>query len=98
MRADRAAVLADLATVLIAHAEAEESKVYPALQDVTAVTLKRSALRGTAHGNAARWLPYLLFGLLAGVYVDRHRRQPLLIGADFAQGGRSGRDPPGRRS
>lgn len=29
---DRAAVLADLATVLIAHAEAEESKVYPSLK------------------------------------------------------------------
>ena len=32
VRSDRAAVLADLATVLIAHAEAEESKVYPALR------------------------------------------------------------------
>jgi MFS family permease len=35
--------------------------------------------------NAARWLPYLLFGLLAGVFVDRHRRQPILVGADFAR-------------
>lgn len=35
--------------------------------------------------RGAGWLPYLLFGLLAGVYVDRHRRQPLLIGADFAR-------------
>jgi hemerythrin superfamily protein len=32
VRSDRAAVLADLATVLIAHAEAEESKVYPSLR------------------------------------------------------------------
>jgi len=32
--------------------------------------------------NAARWLPYLLFGLLAGVYVDRRRRLPLLIATD----------------
>jgi predicted MFS family arabinose efflux permease len=35
--------------------------------------------------NAARWLPYLLFGLLAGVYVDRHRRRPVLIGADLGR-------------
>ncbi|GAA1569467.1 hypothetical protein GCM10009789_23650 [Kribbella sancticallisti] len=37
VRADRAAVLADLATVLIAHAEAEESKVYPALSRKRAI-------------------------------------------------------------
>lgn len=34
---DRAAVLADLATVLIAHAEAEESKVYPSLSRRNAI-------------------------------------------------------------
>ncbi|MBO3085943.1 MFS transporter [Cellulomonas fengjieae] len=33
--------------------------------------------------NAARWLPYLLFGLLAGVLVDRVRRRPLLVVADL---------------
>jgi MFS family permease len=32
--------------------------------------------------RAAQWLPYLLFGLVAGVVVDRVRRRPLLIGAD----------------
>ena len=37
VQADRAAVLADLATVLIAHAEAEESKVYPALRKKNAI-------------------------------------------------------------
>jgi hypothetical protein len=37
VRSDRAAVLADLATVLIAHAEAEESKVYPALRRKDAI-------------------------------------------------------------
>jgi MFS family permease len=36
--------------------------------------------------NAARWVPYLLFGLLAGVYVDRHRRRPVLIGSDLGRG------------
>lgn len=30
--------------------------------------------------NAARWLPYLLVGLLAGVLADRVRRKPLLVG------------------
>jgi hemerythrin-like domain-containing protein len=37
VQSDRAAVLADLATVLIAHAEAEESKVYPALRRKDAI-------------------------------------------------------------
>ncbi|ADB32480.1 Hemerythrin HHE cation binding domain protein [Kribbella flavida DSM 17836] len=37
VRSDRAAVLADLATVLVAHAEAEESKVYPSLSKKHAI-------------------------------------------------------------
>lgn len=37
VESDRAAVLADLATVLIAHAEAEESKVYPQLRKKDAI-------------------------------------------------------------
>ncbi|MEU4194270.1 MFS transporter [Kribbella sp. NPDC026611] len=55
-----------------------------ALQVVAVVTLKAS---GTEVGilNAARWVPYLLFGLVAGVIVDRYRRKPLLVGADFAR-------------
>lgn len=55
-----------------------------ALQVVAVVTLHAT---GTEVGilNAARWLPYLLFGLIAGVIVDRYRRQPLLVGADFAR-------------
>lgn len=32
--------------------------------------------------NAARWVPYLCFGLLIGVYVDRRRRLPLLVATD----------------
>ncbi|WP_380176125.1 MFS transporter [Kineococcus sp. DHX-1] len=32
--------------------------------------------------NAARWLPYLLFGLLAGVLVDRVRRRPVMVTTD----------------
>jgi MFS family permease len=55
-----------------------------ALQVIAVVTLHAS---GTEVGilNAARWLPYLLFGLLAGVIVDRYRRQPMLVGADLAR-------------
>ncbi|WP_329477371.1 hemerythrin domain-containing protein [Kribbella sp. NBC_01484] len=37
VQSDREAVLADLATVLIAHAEAEETKVYPALRTKDAI-------------------------------------------------------------
>ena len=36
--------------------------------------------------NAARWLPYLLFGLIAGVLVDRARRRPLLVVTDLGRG------------
>jgi MFS family permease len=36
--------------------------------------------------SAARWFPYLLLGLLAGVFVDRHRRKPILVTADLARG------------
>jgi MFS family permease len=35
--------------------------------------------------NAARWVPYLLFGMLAGVYVDRRRRRPVLVGSDLGR-------------
>lgn len=37
VQSDREAVLADLATVLIAHAEAEEAKVYPVLRKKDAI-------------------------------------------------------------
>ncbi len=55
-----------------------------AMQVIAVLTLRAS---GTEVGilNAARWLPYLLLGLLAGVIVDRYRRQPLLVGADLAR-------------
>ncbi len=33
----------------------------------------------------ARWLPYLLFGLLVGAFVDRYRRRPLMVAADLAR-------------
>lgn len=36
--------------------------------------------------NAARWLPYPILGLFAGAWIDRHRRQPILVGGDFGRG------------
>ena len=36
--------------------------------------------------SAAQWLPYLLFGLLAGVLLDRRRRLPLQLGCDIGSG------------
>ena len=35
--------------------------------------------------NAARWLPYLLFGLVVRALADRVRRKPLLVGTDLAR-------------
>lgn len=33
--------------------------------------------------RSAQWLPYILFGMLAGVVVDRLRRKPMLVAADL---------------
>ncbi|MGO1184354.1 MAG: MFS transporter [Micrococcaceae bacterium] len=36
--------------------------------------------------NAARWAPYLLVGLLAGIWVDHFRRRTVLIAGDLGRG------------
>ncbi|RIJ50968.1 MFS transporter [Clavibacter lycopersici] len=36
--------------------------------------------------NAAQFLPYALFGLVIGAYVDRFRRKPLLVWASVGRG------------
>ncbi|MGH6915692.1 MAG: MFS transporter, partial [Geminicoccales bacterium] len=36
--------------------------------------------------SASGTLPFLLFGLLAGVWVDRHRRKPVLVASDVGRG------------
>ena len=36
--------------------------------------------------SAARWLPYLLLGLLAGTFADRFPRKPVLVTGDFGRG------------
>ncbi|MCC7268484.1 MAG: MFS transporter [Caulobacteraceae bacterium] len=55
-----------------------------ALQVLVVLTLQGSA---TDVGviNAARWLPYLLFGLVVGAMVDRWRRKPILVSTDLAR-------------
>ncbi|QSB04464.1 MFS transporter [Natronoglycomyces albus] len=36
--------------------------------------------------NAARWAPYLMFGLLAGIWVDKFRRRTVLVAGDIGRG------------
>ncbi|MEV1116049.1 MFS transporter [Actinosynnema sp. NPDC049800] len=55
-----------------------------ALRAVAVLTLGASATEAGML-EAARWLPYLLFGLVAGALVDRCRRRPVLIGTDLAR-------------
>lgn len=57
-----------------------------ALQVLAVETLRASPIELGVLG-AARWLPYLLFGLIAGVLVDRYRRRPVLVGADLVRAG-----------
>lgn len=56
-----------------------------AVQVLVVVSLHAGAT-GVGLVSAARWLPYLLFGLVAGVLVDRLRRRPLLMGTDLLRG------------
>lgn len=53
-----------------------------AIQVLVVVTLDEGAA-GVGLVSASRWLPYLLFGLVIGVLVDRARRLPLLVITDF---------------
>ncbi|MDV9174404.1 MFS transporter [Streptomyces sp. W16] len=55
-----------------------------ALQILTAVTLSASATE-VGLVSAARWAPYLLFGLMAGVLVDRCRRKPVMVAMDLGR-------------
>jgi MFS family permease len=57
-----------------------------ALPTLAVVTLKASDVQ-VGLLNGARWMPYLLFGLLAGVVADRYRRRPLLVATDLLRGG-----------
>lgn len=56
-----------------------------ALQVIVLLSLHGTAL-DVGLLNAARWLPYLAVGLMAGALVERRRRRPILIGTDLARG------------
>jgi len=55
-----------------------------AIQVLVVTTLSGSAA-DVGLVNAARWLPYLLFGVLVGALADRTRRKPLLVGTDLGR-------------
>jgi MFS family permease len=55
-----------------------------ALQALVVLTLDGSA-SDVGWLNAARWLPYLVLGLVIGALVDGRRRLPLMIGTDLVQ-------------
>jgi MFS family permease len=54
-----------------------------ALQTLVVLTLDGTA-QDVGWLNSARWLPYLVLGLVVGALVDRRRRRPLLVGTDLA--------------
>lgn len=56
-----------------------------ALQVLVVLTLDGTAA-DVGFVNAARWLPYVLLGLVAGALVDRRRRQPVLVVTDLGRG------------
>ncbi|MCH1866921.1 MFS transporter [Nocardioides sp. CFH 31398] len=57
-----------------------------ALQALVVLTLDGSAV-DVGLLNAARWLPFLLLGLVVGAVVDGRRRLPLMVSTDLVQAG-----------
>jgi MFS family permease len=55
-----------------------------ALQTLVVLTLNGGA-QEVGWLNAARWLPYLMVGLVVGALVDRHRRRPVMVATDLAR-------------
>ena len=55
-----------------------------ALQTLVVLTLHGSAAQ-VGWLNAARWLPYLVVGVVVGALVDRRRRRPVMVATDLAQ-------------
>jgi len=53
-----------------------------ALQTLVVLTLDGTA-QDVGWLSSARWLPYLLLGLVVGALVDRRRRRPVMITTDF---------------
>ncbi|WP_413336051.1 MFS transporter [Brevibacterium sp. GP-SGM9] len=57
-----------------------------ALQVIIVEHLHAGAI-GLGWLGAARWLPYLLFGLVLGALIDRVRRRPVMIASDLMRAG-----------
>ena len=57
-----------------------------ALQTLVVVTLGGTAVE-VGWLNAARWLPYLVLGLVVGTLVDRVRRRPVMMVTDGVRAG-----------
>lgn len=55
-----------------------------ALQTLVVVTLQGTAVE-VGWLNSARWLPYLVLGLVVGALVDRTRRRPVMIITDLTR-------------
>jgi MFS family permease len=55
-----------------------------ALQVLVVLTLHGGAAE-VGLVSAARWLPYLLVGVFAGVFVERARRRPILVSTDLVR-------------
>lgn len=55
-----------------------------ALQTIVVLTLQGTA-QDVGWLNSARWLPYLVLGLIVGALVDRRRRRPVMAATDFAR-------------
>lgn len=55
-----------------------------ALQTLVVVTLQGTAVE-VGWLNSARWLPYLVLGLVVGALVDRAPRRPLMIATDLTR-------------
>ena len=55
-----------------------------ALQTLVVVTLDGGATE-VGWLNTARWLPYLLLGLVVGALVDRVRRRPVMVATDLVR-------------
>ena len=55
-----------------------------ALQTLVVVTLGGGAIE-VGWLNAARWLPYLVLGLIVGALVDRVRRRPVMVTTDLTR-------------
>lgn len=60
--------------------------VTPVVVDVLVVTVLQASEAEVGVVRAAQFLPYLLVGVLAGAYVDRWRRRPVLVVSNLAQG------------